>query len=140
VAPDPVEITYPLLLPDRPAAVLKAYPVETVIAEKFEAMVSLGLANTRLKDFYDMWCIAQTFELQHAVASIAVHNTFARRRALLPDGVPVGLTDVFVAARTIPGGHSSPGTRHRVCRQNWPKSLDLAGGRRAMAAMGKADG
>ncbi len=102
VTPGPVEITYPLLLPDRPAAVLKAYPVETVIAEKFEAMVSLGLANTRLKDFYDLWCIAQTFELQHAVVALAVRNTFARRQTVLPAGIPGGLTDVFVTARTIP--------------------------------------
>jgi hypothetical protein len=93
VTPAPVEITFPLLLPDRPAPMLKAYPVETVIAEKFEAMVSLGLANTRLKDFYDLWCIAQTFELQYELLAEAVRNTFARRQTPLPDGLPAGLSD-----------------------------------------------
>ncbi len=109
-----MEITFPVLLPDRPAAVLKAYPVETVIAEKFEAMVSLGLANTRLKDFYDLWCIAQTFELQHAVVSLAVRNTFARRQTILPEGIPAGLTDAFVAARAALGVRLLRGTRHRA--------------------------
>jgi hypothetical protein len=101
VTPAPVEITFPLLLPDRPAAVLKAYPVETVIAEKFEALVSLGLANTRLKDFYDLWCIAQTFDLQHDLLAEAVHNTFARRQTSLPTAVPAGLSDAFVASRAV---------------------------------------
>jgi hypothetical protein len=101
VTPAPVEIKFPVLLPDRPAPVLKAYPVDTVIAEKFEAIVSLGFANTRLKDFYGLWCIAQTFELQHAGASM-VRNTFARRQTDLPDSVPAGLTDAFVAAGTVP--------------------------------------
>jgi Nucleotidyl transferase AbiEii toxin, Type IV TA system len=46
----------------QPAPNLRAYPPETVIAEKFQAMVALGLANTRLKDFYDIWILAQTYD------------------------------------------------------------------------------
>ena len=53
------DIELPVLL-DKPAPNLRAYPYETVIAEKFQAMVALGLANTRLKDFYDIWILAQT--------------------------------------------------------------------------------
>lgn len=101
VTPAPVDITYPVLLSDRPAPIIKAYPVETVIAEKFEAMVALGLANTRLKDFYDLWCIAQNFDLQYVLLAEAVRNTFARRQTPLPDGLPAGLSDAFVAARAV---------------------------------------
>lgn len=54
ITPAPVEIDYPVLL-DSPAPHLRAYPVETVVAEKFNAMVALGIANSRLKDFYDLW-------------------------------------------------------------------------------------
>ena len=53
------DIELPVLL-DQPAPNLRAYPYETVVAEKFQAMVALGLANTRLKDFYDIWILAQT--------------------------------------------------------------------------------
>jgi hypothetical protein len=64
ITPAPVEIDYPTLL-DAPAPHLRAYPVETVVADKFEAMVTLGMANSRLKDFYDLWLISQTFEFRH---------------------------------------------------------------------------
>ena len=65
ITPAPVEIDYPTLL-DAPAPHLRAYPVETVVAEKFEALVTLGMANSRLKDFYDLWLIAQTFEFRRS--------------------------------------------------------------------------
>ena len=65
VTPGPVEINYPTLL-DAPAPHLRAYPVETVVAEKFEALVTLGMPNSRLKDFYDLWLIAQTFEFRRS--------------------------------------------------------------------------
>lgn len=57
------EIELPVLL-DQPAPNLRAYPPETVIAEKFQAMVALGLANSRLKDFYDIWILAKTHEFK----------------------------------------------------------------------------
>ncbi len=53
IEPDAVEINYPVML-DQPAPRLRAYAKETVIAEKFQAMVDLGRANTRLKDFFDI--------------------------------------------------------------------------------------
>jgi hypothetical protein len=84
---------------DAPAPHLRAYPVETVVAEKFEALVTLGMANSRLKDFYDLWLIAQTFEFRQSVLVDAVRHTFERRGTLLPADMPVGLTDDFVAAR-----------------------------------------
>jgi len=100
VTPQPIEIDYPTLL-DHPAPHLKAYPVETVVAEKFEALVTLGIANTRMKDFYDLWLIAQTFEFRQAVLAQAVLPTFGRRETRLPVGVPVGLTEEFAETRSI---------------------------------------
>ena len=97
VTPGPVNISYPTLL-DNPAPQILAYPVETVVAEKFEALVTLGMANSRLKDFYDLWLIAQTFELHEATLSDAVRSTFKRRSTALVTDVPVGLSDEFAAA------------------------------------------
>jgi predicted nucleotidyltransferase component of viral defense system len=98
ITPAPVEIDYPAML-DAPAPHLRAYPVETVVAEKFEALVTLGMANSRLKDFYDLWLIAQTFEFRQSVLVDAVGRTFERRGTVLPTDTPVGLTDEFAAAR-----------------------------------------
>lgn len=97
VTPAPVEIDYPTLL-DAPAPHLRAYPVETVVAEKFEALVTLGIANSRLKDFYDLWLIAQTFEFRRSALDEAVRRTFERRGTALPVDMPIGLSDEFTAA------------------------------------------
>lgn len=98
VTPAPVEIDYPTLL-DAPAPHLRAYPVETVVAEKFESLVTLGIANSRLKDFYDLWLIAQTFEFRRPTLIEAVRRTFERRETKLPADMPIGLSDEFTAAR-----------------------------------------
>jgi hypothetical protein len=97
VTPAAVEIDYPTLL-DAPPPKLRAYPVETVVAEKFEALVTLGIANSRLKDFYDLWMISRTFELRQATLIEAVRRTFERRRTVLPSDIPIGLTDEFAGA------------------------------------------
>ena len=99
VTPASVEIDYPTLL-DAPTPRLRAYPVETVVAEKFEALVTLGVANSRLKDFYDLWVISRTFELRRAALVEAIQRTFERRGTVLPSDVPVGLTDEFAEAWT----------------------------------------
>lgn len=97
VTPGPVEIVYPSLL-DAPAPRLRAYPVTTVVAEKFQALVLLGIANSRLKDFYDLWLIAQTFEFDRASLAEAVRQTFARRETMLPTEKPIGLSEAYVEA------------------------------------------
>ncbi|MFH3479059.1 nucleotidyl transferase AbiEii/AbiGii toxin family protein [Xanthobacter variabilis] len=97
VTPGPVEIVYPPLL-DAPAPRLRAYPVTTVVAEKFQALVLLGIANSRLKDFYDLWLIAQTFEFDRASLAEAVRQTFARRVTMLPTEKPIGLSGAYVEA------------------------------------------
>ncbi|MBZ9603337.1 nucleotidyl transferase AbiEii/AbiGii toxin family protein [Phyllobacterium chamaecytisi] len=98
ITPAAIEIDYPVLL-DSPTPKLRAYPVETVVAEKFEALVTLGIANSRLKDFYDLWVISRTFELRRAALVVAVQRTFERRRTVLPSDIPVGLCDEFAEAR-----------------------------------------
>ncbi|MCE0522885.1 MAG: nucleotidyl transferase AbiEii/AbiGii toxin family protein [Methylacidiphilales bacterium] len=97
ITPAAIDIDYPALL-DAPAPHLRAYPVETVVAEKFEALVTLGVANSRLKDFYDLWVISRTFELRQAALVEAVQRTFERRGTVIPSDIPVGLTDEFAEA------------------------------------------
>lgn len=94
VTPGPREVTYPTLLP-MPAPVVLAYPLETVVAEKFEAMVKLKLLNSRLKDFYDLYTIACTTSFEEKQLRSAIHATFARRGTAVPVEAPVALTDAF---------------------------------------------
>jgi len=91
---DAETIEFPTIL-DMPTPSLKAYPVETVIAEKFEAMVSLGFVNSRMKDFYDIWAIYQFMNPDEKVISQAITNTFGRRGTELPIGLPLALSEEF---------------------------------------------
>jgi predicted nucleotidyltransferase component of viral defense system len=93
------DIELPVLL-DQPAPNLRAYPYETVIAEKFQAMVALGLANSRLKDFYDIWILAQTYPFKDDRLAQAVSATFARRKTEIPTERPDGLTPAFASDPT----------------------------------------
>ena len=88
-------VTYPTILAASPAPRLTIYPRETVIAEKFEAMVSLGLSNSRLKDFYDLWTLCQSFDFDGQLLSEAIRRTFERRQTALPDAIPMALTEQF---------------------------------------------
>lgn len=99
VEPGPVTIELPVLL-DQPAARLLAYPYEVVIAEKFQAMVALGLANTRLKDFYDVWFLSKAQEIDRARLARAIAATFARRETEIPAERPDALTSAFAADPT----------------------------------------
>jgi len=83
VTPGPVELTYPTLLDTVPAPNLTAYPIETVIAEKWEATVSLGEANSRLKDAIDLEELARTESFDGAAIQEAVRRTFERRKTPL---------------------------------------------------------
>lgn len=94
ITPSAEEIEFPTLL-DMPSPIMKAYPVETVIAEKFEAMVSLGLANSRMKDFYDVWSIQKCMHPDKEMVAKAVANTFNRRGTKLPIEPPLALTEAF---------------------------------------------
>lgn len=78
VEPGVEDIDLPVLL-DMPSPHLRAYPLETVVAEKFHAMVILGMANSRMKDYYDVWMLTSTFELEPERMRRAIAATFARR-------------------------------------------------------------
>ncbi len=94
VTPEPEGIEFPTLL-DYPPPQLLAYPRYTMVAEKFEAVVRLGMANSRMKDFYDLWLMSRLFEFNGATLCDAIRNTFRRRSTTLPDGLPMAFTDEF---------------------------------------------
>jgi predicted nucleotidyltransferase component of viral defense system len=94
ITPAAVEVDYPTLLA-MPAPHLRAYPRETVVSEKLEAMTNLGMANSRMKDFYDVWVLSREFEFQGESLRRAVSATFGRRATELPTGAPVALTAAF---------------------------------------------
>jgi predicted nucleotidyltransferase component of viral defense system len=94
VTPEAQAINYPTLL-DFPEPHLRAYPPETVVAEKLEALVSLGMRNSRMKDFFDLWVMAKTFAFDGSVLADAVSATFARRQTAIPVETPIALTPEF---------------------------------------------
>jgi predicted nucleotidyltransferase component of viral defense system len=89
-------IDYPCML-DLPAPRLRAYARETVIAEKFQAMVALGRANSRMKDFYDIWLLSQSFPFDDDRLARAIAATFVRRGTEIPAELPDALTPAFAA-------------------------------------------
>ena len=95
VTPGPQTVAYPTLLGDFPAPTLRVYPVYTVIAEKYQAMVMLGQANSRVKDFFDLAVIARRTELDGATLATAIAATFSRRQTALPTERPLALTQQF---------------------------------------------
>ncbi len=95
VTPAPEAINYPTLL-DAPHPVLLAYPRYTVVAEKLEAMVRLSMANSRMKDFYDVWLMSRLFEFEGQTLCKAIQNTTFRCRSMpLPKGQPTAFTFEF---------------------------------------------
>ena len=96
MTPGVVEAEFPTLL-DFPAPRLRAYPRETVVAEKFEAVVRLGIANTRMKDFYDLWAMATTFAFAGIPLAAALAATFENRGTALPGEPPLALRPEFTA-------------------------------------------
>ena len=94
VTPEAAVVEFPTLL-DFPAPRLRVYPRETVVAEKLEAMVQLGMANSRMKDFYDLAVLSNLFEFDGELLTRAIRATFERRKTAVPDGLPVALTAEF---------------------------------------------
>lgn len=94
ITPEAAIVELPSLL-DLPTAKMRAYPRETVVAEKVEAMVQLGMANSRMKDFYDLIVLSRQFEFESELLVRAIIATFKRRKTPLPAGLPVALTRAF---------------------------------------------
>lgn len=94
VTPAPETVEYPSLL-NMPTPRLRAYPPEPVVAEKFQALVALGMANTRLKDFYDLWVLANRMAFDGRTLQRAMAETFRQRHTPVPSNAPVALTAEF---------------------------------------------
>jgi predicted nucleotidyltransferase component of viral defense system len=94
ITPEAAVVEFPPLL-DFPAPRLRAYPRETVVAEKLDAMIQLGMANSRMKDFYDVSVLSRGFDFEGRVLTEAIRATFERRKTRLPTILPVALTATF---------------------------------------------
>jgi predicted nucleotidyltransferase component of viral defense system len=97
VTPGPVQAVYPVLIKDFPAPRLRTYPVYTVVSEKLHAIVLLGMTNSRLKDYLDLWVLLDRETLDPDTLARAISATFIRRGTAVPAGLPIGLSDEFAA-------------------------------------------
>lgn len=97
VVPGPDEVHYPVILGEMPEPHLHVYPRYTVVAEKLEALTSLGMLNSRMKDYFDLWILAKHSDFDGQILSRAVAATFDRRRTAIPTGLPIGLSDEFIS-------------------------------------------
>ena len=94
VYPKPKIIEYPVIL-DFPKPKLKGYPAESVVSEKFEAMVKLGLLNSRMKDFYDIWLMMHQFNFDGLRLVEALKRTFKQRKISLPQRKPLFAEEIY---------------------------------------------
>jgi hypothetical protein len=109
VTPAPEMATYPVMLEDMPAPELRVYPQYTVIAEKFEAIVSLGMANSRMKDYFDLWVLLRKANLEDATLDRAFRATFKNRGTVMPkvsdrfaqDKTRIALWDEFISRNKL---------------------------------------
>lgn len=95
ITPGPVDATYPVLIADFPPPQLRTYPVYTVVAEKLHAIALLGMTNSRLKDYLDLWTLLDREALDPGILASAIAATFNRRGTPLPTELPIGLSDEF---------------------------------------------
>ncbi len=97
VTPGPVQSEYPVLLKDFPAPRLRTYPVYTVVSEKLHAIALLGMTNSRVKDYLDLWVMLDRESLNMNTLAQAISATFTRRGMTIPTELPMGLSDEFAA-------------------------------------------
>jgi predicted nucleotidyltransferase component of viral defense system len=93
IFPKPAHLTYPVLL-EFPAPKLRGYTPETMIAEKLDAMVKLGLANSRMKDFYDVWMMLHQFQIKPEEVALVIHEVFQNRKTIVRE-VPKAFSEAF---------------------------------------------
>jgi len=94
VYPKAKVIDFPVIL-DFSRPHLKGYPPESVISEKFEAMIKLGLLNSRMKDFYDIWLMLRQFDFSGSNLTQALKGTFKHRKTDLPTGKPLFVEEIY---------------------------------------------
>lgn len=92
MTPEAEQIDYPSLL-DFPSLQIRAYPKETVVAEKLETMIRFGMVNSRMKDFYDLHILSKTFSFDGSILVQAIGATFSRRETKIPTEIPIALSD-----------------------------------------------
>lgn len=95
VVPGPEEARLPTLIDGLPAPFLRTYPQVSSIAEKFESTVQLGMGNSRMKDFYDIWALSETFAFDGPELREAVARCFERRGTSWAGEMPEALTPAF---------------------------------------------
>lgn len=98
VTPTPQELTFPALIDTVPQAEIKAYSLETVVAEKFHAMIVLSLANSRMKDFFDVYRILVTDRVDDEILADAIKSTFTNRKTGYRENHPL-FTEGFFALK-----------------------------------------
>ena len=94
VVPAPERVKYPSLL-GHPVARLRAYSRYSMVAEKIDAMIRLGMINSRMKDFYDIWLMRGIFDFDGTILQESMTSTFIRRGTRLPEGFPLVFADEF---------------------------------------------
>ncbi len=100
VIPGPEEADYPTLLDDFPGPRLRVYPREAVVAEKLEAIIKLGMVNSRMKDYFDLWVLLRRSAFDTVTLGRAIASTCMRRNTDLPAATPLGLSDEFAQNAT----------------------------------------
>jgi hypothetical protein len=95
VTPAPVESRFPTMLADMGAPQIRTYPTYSVVAEKLHAITVLGMANSRMKDYYDLHVVLEKEDLDESTLKRAIAATFERRQTPVPRVIPVGLTGEF---------------------------------------------
>jgi predicted nucleotidyltransferase component of viral defense system len=100
ITPAPEEVRFDTMLEDVPSPVLRIYPRETAFAEKLEAIVVLGMGNSRMKDYFDLLSLIREARMAPASLTQAITATFARRATPLPAELPIGLTATFALDKT----------------------------------------
>ncbi len=99
VTPEPINSDFPTFL-DMPSPRIRVYPRETVVAEKLQAMVDLGIQNSRMKDFFDVHSMTHLFKFDGDLLVDAIRATFKRRLTAIPRRTPLALADEFANDRS----------------------------------------
>ena len=94
IVPAPQSAKFPALLAEH-GPIIRSYSPETVIAEKFNAMIVLGMANSRMKDYFDIWMLSRNFTIEADVLREAIRQTFEKRHTELPLDEPIALSEEF---------------------------------------------
>ncbi len=88
---------YPTILAGMESPVIKTYPIETIISEKFHAMVLLGEINSRWKDFYDIWLLSEIYDIDGSLLQNAINATFLQRKTPIPAVIPAAFSEKFIS-------------------------------------------